>query len=153
MKKLIVLASFVICCSYSSYSQEIGARWGEVLGNDIALDMMLRSGGGNRLHADLSFGNDFGLELLWDVIYRPLGSSNLYFYIGVGPSMLFSDDFLFGISAEAGLEYRFAKLPIAIGADWRPTWFISGDSDFETGGFGVNARFVFGSSRTTETTE
>ena len=152
MKKLIVLASFVLC-SLSSYSQEVGVRWGDVLGNDIALDMMLRSGGGNRLHADLSFGNDFGLELLWDVIYRPLGNSNLYFYIGIGPSMLFADEFLFGLSAEAGLEYRFAKLPIAVGADWRPTYFFCEDCDFETGGFGVNARFVFGSSRTTETTE
>src|SRR5688572_6669234 len=147
MKKLIVLASFVLC-SLSSYSQEVGVRWGDVLGNDIALDMMLRSGGGNRLHADLSFGNDFGLELLWDIIYRPLGNSNLYFYIGLGPSMLFSDDFLFGLSAEAGLEYRFAKLPIAVGADWRPTYFFGENADFETGGFGVNARFVFGSSRT-----
>jgi len=149
MKKLLVLASFVLC-SYAGSSQEVGVRWGEVLGNDIALDMMLRSGGGHRLHADLSFGNDFGLELLWDVLYRPLGSSNLNWYVGVGPSMLFSDPFFFGISGEVGLEYRFAKLPIALGADWRPTWQIVEDSNFETGGFGINARFVFGSSRETE---
>lgn len=149
MKKLLVFASFVLC-SYAGFSQEIGARWGEVLGNDIALDMMLRSGDGNRMHADLSFGNDFGLEVLWDVLYRPLGSSSLYWYIGVGPSMLFSDDFVLGISAEAGLEYRFKKLPIALGADWRPTYFIIDDSYFEEGGFGVNARFVFGRSRESE---
>lgn len=149
MKKLLVLASFVFC-SYSAFSQEVGVRWGEVLGNDIALDMMLRSGDGHRLHADLSFGNDFGLELLWDVLFRPLGNSSLYWYVGVGPSMLFSDNFLFGISGEAGLEYRFAKLPIAVGADWRPTYFFGENSDFESGGFGVNARFVFGGSRGTE---
>ena len=143
MKKLLVLVSFVIC-SYGAYSQEIGVRWGEVLGNDIALDAILRSGDGHRMHVDLSFGNDFGLEILWDVLYRPLGDSPLYWYIGVGPSMLFSDPFFFGISGEAGLEFRFAKLPIAIGADWRPTWQIVEDSNFETGGFGVNARFVFG---------
>ena len=152
MKKLLVLASFVLC-SYAGFSQEIGARWGEVLGNDIALDMMLRSGDGHRLHADLSFGNNFGLELLWDVLYRPLGSSNLYWYIGIGPSMLFADDFQLGVSGELGLEYRFAKLPIALGADWRPTFWIIDDTDFETGGFGVNARFVFGGSRETTTTE
>lgn len=149
MKKLIVFASFVIC-SYTSYAQEIGVRWGEVLGNDIALDLMLRSGEGHRLHADLSFGDDFGLELLWDILFRPIGSSNLYWYAGVGPSMLFSDPFFFGISAEAGLEYRFAKLPIVIGADWRPTYFIVDEAEFESGGFGVNARFAFGGSRTSE---
>jgi hypothetical protein len=148
MKKLLVLASFVLC-SYAGFSQEIGARWGEVLGNDIALDMMLRSGDGHRLHADLSFGNDFGLELLWNVI-RPLGNSNLNWYIGLGPSMLFSENFLLGISGELGLEYRFAKLPLAIGADWRPTFFIIDETEFESGGFGVNARFVFGSSRSSE---
>src|SRR5688572_15347442 len=149
MKKLLVLVSFVLCSKFA-YSQEIGVRWGEVLGNDVALDMMLRSGDGHRLHADLSFGNDFGLELLWDVLYRPLGSSSLYWYVGIGPSMLFSDDFLFGLSAEVGLEYRFKKLPIAIGADWRPTLFFDDESDFETGGFGINARFVFGGSGGTE---
>lgn len=148
MKKLLVFASFVLC-SYAGFSQEVGARWGEVLGNDIALDMMLRSGDGHRLHADLSFGNDFGLELLWNVI-RPLGNSSLNWYIGLGPSMLFSENFLLGISGELGLEYRFAKLPIAVGADWRPTFFIIDESEFESGGFGVNARFVFGSSRSSE---
>jgi hypothetical protein len=149
MKKLLVLASFVLCSNFV-FSQEIGVRWGEVLGNDVALDLMLRSGDGHRLHADLSFGNDFGLELLWDVLYRPLGNSALYWYIGVGPSMLFSDNFLFGISGEVGLEYRFKKLPIAVGADWRPTFFIDDETDFESGGFGVNARFVFGGSGGTE---
>jgi len=68
----------------------------------------------------------------------------------VGPSMLFSDPFFFGISGEVGLEYRFAKLPIALGADWRPTYFIVDESSFESGGFGVNARFIFGSSRNNE---
>lgn len=149
MKKLFVLLAFVFS-SYVGFSQEIGARFGDVLGNDIALDMMLRSGGGHRLHADLSFGNDFGLELLWDVLYRPLGNSNLYWYVGIGPSMLFTDDFLFGLSAEAGLEFRFDKLPIAVGADWRPTYFFGDNADFSTGGWGVNARFVFGSSRSDE---
>lgn len=148
MKKLLVITSFLLC-SYAGFSQEIGARWGDVLGNDIALDMMLRSGDGHRLHADLSFGNDFGLELLWNVI-QPLGNSSLNWYIGLGPSMLFSENFLLGISGELGLEYRFEGLPIAIGADWRPTFFIIEDTDFETGGFGVNARFVFGSSRSSE---
>ena len=147
MKKPLLLISFLFF-TYAAFSQEVGVRWGDVVGNDVALDLMLRSGGGNRIHADLSFGNDFGLEVLWDVFYRPLGDSPLYMYLGIGPSMLFTDDFLIGLSAEAGLELRFNKLPLAIGADWRPTYFFGDNADFSTEGFGVNARFVFGSSRT-----
>ncbi len=149
MKKLLVLSSFMLI-SYAGFSQEIGARWGEVLGNDIALDAILRSGDGHRIHVDLSFGNDFGLEVLWDFLYRPLGDTPLYWYVGVGPSVLFSDPLYFGISGEAGLEFRFNKLPIVIGADWRPTYYIVDVSDFETGGFGVNARFVFGGRGSSE---
>lgn len=142
MKRILILVSFV-CMSYVGFSQEVGARWGDVVGNDIALDMILRSSASTRMHADLSFGNDFGLEILFDFVNRPIGKGALSFYIGLGPSMLFTENFLIGLSAEAGLEYHFNSLPIAIGADWRPTYFFEG-SDFETGGWGVNARFVFG---------
>ena len=145
MKKLLLLISFM-WCSYVGTSQEFGVRFGEVLGNTVALDMVFRSGEFNRIHADLSFGNDVGLEVLWDLVYRPLGGEAFNWYLGIGPSMLFSDPFLFGLSAEAGLEYRFASVPIAVGADWRPTLFLVEDTEFETGGFGFNVRFVFGGS-------
>lgn len=142
MKKLLVLAAF-FCWSNTGFSQEIGVRFGEVLGNDLALDAVFGSGEFHRLHADLSFGNDFGLELLWDFVYRPFGGEAFYYYLGVGPSLLFSDPLFFGISGEAGLEYHFKSIPIAVGADWRPTYFFVDDSYFESGGFGFNARFVF----------
>jgi hypothetical protein len=143
MKKLLVIISFVLS-GYVGYSQEFGVRFGEVLGNNVALDMVFRSGEFNRIHADLSFGNDVGLEVLWDLVYRPLGGEAFNWYLGFGPSMLFSDPFLFGISGEVGLEYRFASVPIAVGADWRPTLFLVEETEFETGGFGFNVRFVFG---------
>jgi len=142
MKKLLILSSFIFC-SYIGSSQELGVRFGDVLGNNIALDAMFGSGEFHRLHADLSFGNDFGLELLWDFVYRPFGGEAFYYYIGVGPSFLFSNDLLFGISGELGVEYHFNGVPIAVGADWRPTFFLTPDSNFEAGGFGFNARFVF----------
>ncbi len=142
MKKLVFITSFLFCSSIG-FSQEIGVRFGDVLGNDLGLDAMFRSGDFHRIHADLSFGNDFGLELLWDFVYRPFGGEAFYYYLGVGPSMLFSDPLFFGISGEAGLEYQFRSIPIAIGADWRPTYFLVEDANFEPGGFGINARFVF----------
>ena len=143
MKKLIILASF-LCCSYIGFSQELGVRFGDVLGNTIALDGMFNTGDFHRIHTDLSFGNDFGLEVLWDFVYRPFGGEAFYYYIGVGPSILFGEgSTLFGISGEIGLEYRFNGAPLAIGVDWRPTYFLGDNSNFEPGGFGVNARFVF----------
>jgi len=108
MKNLIILTSFVLC-SYAGSSQELGVRLGDVLGNTIALDAVFGSGEFHRIHADLSFGSDFGLEVLWDFVYRPFGGEAFYYYLGVGPSMLFGDNFLFGISGEAGLEYHFYR--------------------------------------------
>ena len=143
MKKLIVLASF-LCCSYIGSTQELGVRFGDVLGNTFALDGMFNTGDFHRIHTDLSFGNDFGLEVLWDFVYRPFGGEAFYYYIGVGPSILFGEGTtLFGISGELGLEYRFNGAPLALGVDWRPTYFLGDNSNFEAGGFGVNARFVF----------
>lgn len=142
MKKILLLASF-LCVSTIGFSQEAGVRFGDVLGNDIGLDLILPTGG-SRLHADLSFGNDFGLELLWDVVYKPLfDAESLHWYLGVGPSVLFSDPLFFGVSGELGLEYHFNALPIAVGADWRPTYWIVDESDFQAGGWGINLRFVF----------
>ena len=115
---------------------------------------MLRSGKANRLHLDVSFGDDngngneanggVGVELLWDFLHKPLGGEAFYWYLGAGPSLLFSDPFWLGISGEAGLEYRFKTVPIVLGADWRPTFWIIDNTDFSGGGFGFMARFVFG---------
>jgi hypothetical protein len=142
MKKLLVLTSFIFF-SYAGFSQEIGVRFGDVLGNDIAMDAIFNSGKFHRLHADFSFGSDFGLEILWDFWYKPFGGEAFHYYLGMGPSMLFGDDFFLGFSGELGLEYHFKSVPIAVGADWRPTFFVVNDDSFEAGGYGVNARFVF----------
>ena len=141
MKKLLVLTSFVFF-SCAGFSQELGVRFGDVLGNNIALDAVFSSGKFHRLHADFSFGSEFGLEILWDFFYLPIGE-NFNYYLGLGPSMLFSDPFYLGFSGELGLEYHFSNLPIAVGADWRPTFYVVNDSSFEAGGFGINGRFVF----------
>ena len=146
MNKLIKSLVFgaLLLTSYSGVSQEIGVRWGDALGNEIALDAMINFGKFSRTHVDLTFGDDFGLELLGHFLNKPLGSSNLNLYSGVGVSMYFGDPFLFGVAGEIGLEYRFANIPIVIGADWRPVYVFHDGGDFETGGFGINARFAFG---------
>ena len=128
------------------YSQELGARFGDALGNksSVAVDAIFSLGKYSRIHADVSFGNGVGVEALWDFIYRPLGDSPFNYYIGVGPSVFLGDPFILGAAGEGGLEYRFKNAPIALGIDYRPTFVIVETTGFH-GGFGFNARYVFGS--------
>jgi hypothetical protein len=143
MRKLLLLLALTTFFSYSSKAQEVGIRWGDVVGNDFAIDGVFGLGEFSRIHADVSFGNGVGVEALWDFLYRPLGES-FNWYVGAGPSLYIDDPLWLGISGEVGLEYHFDGAPIAIGADWRPTFFLIDDTDFEAGGFGVNIRYVFG---------
>ena len=143
MKRTVLFCSLLILGFSVSTAQEVGVRWGDQSGGDFALDAILGTSEFNRMHVDLSFGNDFAIDVLWDLLYRPLGSTNIYAYAGLGPYATFSDPFIFGIVAELGFEYRFKEIPIVIGGDWRPFFQIIDDTDTGWGGFGFNARFVF----------
>lgn len=142
MKKLLLGLLFLGTVQFSN-AQELGVRFGDVLGNDIAVDAVFSAGKFSRIHADVSFGDNVGVEALYDFIYRPLGGESFNWYLGVGPSVLFADDFHLGASGEVGLEYKFKGAPIALGVDWRPTFWIIEDTDFRAGGFGLNLRYVF----------
>jgi hypothetical protein len=146
MKTLLVLTFFILS-GYGIFAQEVGIRVGDALGNNIAVDAVFKTGKFNRLHADVSFGSGVGIEVLWDLLYRPLGGEAFNWYVGVGPSMLIDDPFILGISGEGGLEYRFKGAPIALGLDWRPTFVIVEDTDFRAGGFGFNVRYIFGQKK------
>ncbi len=147
MKKLIIVAAF-LSMGQVGFTQEVGVRFGDVLGNNIALDAILNTGKFNRLHADVSFGDGVGVELLWDFLYRHLSGEAFRWYVGAGVSTLIDDPFWLGVSGEAGLEYKFNKIPLSLSADWRPTFYFIDETDFRSGGFGVNACWVFGKSAT-----
>ena len=134
MKNLII-ASALLLWSTAGISQEIGARFGDVLGNNIAVDGIFNTGKFNRLHADVSFGDGVGVEVLWDFLYRPLSGEAFKWYVGAGASSLIDDPFWLGVSGEAGLEYHFNKVPISLSADWRPTFYFIDETYFRTGGF------------------
>ena len=143
MKKLLVLSAFFVASFTSASAQELGIRFGDVLGNDVAIDGVFSLGEFSRIHADVSFGDNVGVEALYDFLYKPLGDTpGLNWYIGVGPSLLFADNFVMGVSGELGLEYHF-DFPMAIGADWRPIFVIVEDTDFSADQFGLNLRYVF----------
>lgn len=144
MKKLILVLVILGLSNYTS-AQELGIRFGNISGGNVAVDGVFSIGEFSRVHADLSFGDDgVGIDALWDFIYKPLGHDDFYWYVGAGPSLFIGDPFLIGASGEIGLEYRFDNVPIAIGLDWRPTFWIVENTEFDAGGFGLNIRYVFG---------
>lgn len=140
--KVLILLVFTIVATTNINAQEIGIRGGDLSGGNIALDAVLLTGDFSRIHADVSFGEDIGVDLIWDFIYRPLVDETFYFYSGIGPYFLFTDPFTMGAAGEVGFEYRFDSVPIALGIDWRPLLSITEETEFIPEGFGFNVRFI-----------
>ncbi|MBK3517771.1 hypothetical protein [Carboxylicivirga marina] len=149
MRKLIFVFALIAGVAFGSYAQEVGVRFGGVNGGGgAAVDGIFSLGKFSRVHADVGFFDSaVGIDALWDFLYKPLQveKSTFHWYAGVGPSMTIGDVFWLGVSGELGIEYRFAGVPIAIGADWRPTFWIIDDTRFGADSFGLNVRWVFGS--------
>jgi hypothetical protein len=144
MKKILVILTFLVC-AHTGKSQELGIRFGDVIGSNVAVDAVFPLGKFSRVHADVSFGNDaLGVEALWNFLYKPLGGEELHWYLGVGPSLRIGDPFRLGASGEIGLQYTFNSVPISLSADWRPTFWIVENTDLSARGFGFNIRYVFG---------
>jgi len=149
MKKLLAIISITSLTVFSANAQEIGARFGDVVGNHAAVDGIFALGEFSRVHADISFGDDFGAEALYDFVFRPLPMGDLEgfdWYAGIGVSMLFAHDFWLGVSGEVGIQYTFDFIPISVSADWRPVFWIIEDTKFRGQNFGLNIRYVFGSN-------
>lgn len=145
--KLIFLTIVVnVFATYNSNAQEFGIRFGGVNGYfGPALDGVFSAGPFDRIHADLGFFQGaVGIDAVWDFIHKPINGEAINWYLGIGPSTYFGKDFLIGASGEIGLEYRFEKVPVAFGLDWRPTFWLVEETKFGSGSFGVNFRFVFG---------
>jgi hypothetical protein len=142
MKKFVFALLTIGIITGLSQAQEIGVRFGDIVGNDVAVDFVFGSRG-QRIHGDVSFGDGVGAEVLVDVVMRPLSGEAFYYYLGIGPFAWIGDPFRLGVSAELGLEYRFNSLPIAIGLDWRPALRVIDDTKFFADRFGLNIRFVF----------
>jgi len=143
MKKLFLIT--VISLTYAiSNAQEIGLRFGDVSGGQVAIDGVFETSRYSRVHADVSFGNGgVGVDVLWDFLYRPLGDEAVYWYMGVGPYAQINDPFWLGVAGEIGLEYHFKDAPVAIGLDWRPAVSVVQETAVHAGGFGLNVRYVF----------
>jgi hypothetical protein len=141
MKKILVFSLLAFVAIQFSNAQEIGIRVGDVVGGNAAIDLVIPFKAG-RLHADVSFGHGVGIEALYDFLYGEIGSG-FYYYVGLGAYTVIHDPFFLGLVGEGGVEYRFAEVPIAFGADWRPSFQILDNTNFYVGGFGVNIRWIF----------
>lgn len=150
MKK-IVLALFAMGLFTFANAQEVGIRFGGTNGaGGAAVDAVFGTGAG-RIHANLGFyansgKNDkggVGVDVLWDFMHQQIGNEALYWYLGAGASALIGDPFLLGATGELGLEYRFNEVPLVIGFDWRPTFWLVENTSFNAGGLGLNVRYVF----------
>ena len=143
--KILSLVLFLgLFSALESQAQEVGIRFGNVNGNNVAVDGVFALGDFSRVHADVSFGNDgVGIDALWNPIYDDISTSDFKWYAGFGPSLFLSDNFKFGVAGEIGAEYPFADVPLTLGLDWRPYFIIVEDTSFDAGGFGLNIRWRF----------
>jgi hypothetical protein len=142
MKKILLICCLLQFFVGISNAQEVGVRFGDISGGNVAVDAVFGTTKFSRLHGDISFGDGVGIDLLWDFFYRPLGGEAFDWYIGAGPYTFLGNPFQLGMAAEVGLEYHFSGIPIAIGGDWRPFLRIIDNTDFDWGGFGFNVRLV-----------
>lgn len=133
--------SFLLTLSLTA--QEIGLRFGEMYGNNIAIDATIPIKE-KRIHAFVSFGDDVGVDVLYDLMVKPIfRSPDLRYYVGMGLSTLFAGDFKLGVAAEAGIEYAFPRTPISISLDYRPAIILVEEMDFAYANFGFNLRYIF----------
>ena len=142
MKKLGVLLFIMGILAVFGNAQELGVRFGDIVGNDVAVDAVFGHKG-QRIHADVSFGDGVGVEALFDLVMKPVQGEAFYYYLGIGGFAWLGDPFSLGISGELGLEYRFNKVPIALGLDWRPSLRVIDNTKFLADRFGFNIRVVF----------
>ena len=143
MKKIVLLLILILGIAVLCNAQEVGVRFGDNAGGNVAVDGVFGASKFSRIHADVSFGSGVAIDVLWDFFYRPLGGEAFNWYIGAGPYAFLGDPFRLGLAAEVGLEYRFQGVPLVIGGDWRPRLRIIDNTDFDWGGFGFNVRLVF----------
>lgn len=141
MKKWVVISLLFSSISLIQ-AQEIGARFGDISGGNVAVDAVFSTANYSRVHGDISFGDGVGIDLLVDFVNKPFGVEAFDWYAGIGPYSFLGSPFELGLVGEIGLEYHFRGIPIAIGGDWRPFFRLIDNTDFGWGNFGFNVRLV-----------
>ena len=141
MQKIVL-----VCLMFFAYhvgAQEIGVRFGDMYGNNIAMDATIPVKN-KRIHATVSFGGNVGVDAIYDfAVASMFRSPDLRYYAGVGLTTLFASEFKLGVMGELGIEYGFPRTPLTVGLDYRPAIIIIEKMDFIYGNFGLNVRYRF----------
>jgi len=146
MKKIFLLGFILLGTYLSSYSQEIGLRFGSVTGgSSVAIDGVFTTTDFTRIHADISFANGVGVDVLWDFIYKPIEGEDLHWYVGAGPYLFMGQPLKIGLMAEVGWAYQFKNVPMVLAMDWRPAVQILSTTKLNFQGIGLNLRYLISS--------
>ncbi|MFN3997500.1 outer membrane insertion C- signal [Algoriphagus sp.] len=141
IKLFALIMGLSLFSTLKSQAQELGLRFGDFYGNNVAIDGVFALGEFSRIHADVSFGgNGLGIDALWNPIYDDIPDTDFQWYAGFGPAVYLGNNFRLGAAAEIGAEYAFADVPITIGLDFRPYLFLVEVTEFRAG-FGLNVRW------------
>ncbi len=142
MKNLGFLLFFLVVCLQLE-AQEVGLRFGDMDGNNIAIDAVIPIEQ-RRIHTSVSFGDNVGLDVLYDFVVAPVfKNSGFNYYAGIGLTSLFASEFKLGVMGELGFEYRFRSVPLVAGLDYRPAVIVVEKMDFVYANFGFNFRYRF----------
>lgn len=137
------LFCILVFFGYQLSAQEIGIRFGDMYGNNIGIDATIPIKN-KRIHTTVSFGNNVGLDVLYDFAVESIfRSPDLRYYAGVGLTTLFASEFKLGVMGELGIEYSFPRTPVSLGLDYRPAIIVVENMDFIYGNFGLNVRYRF----------
>ncbi|MBL7696616.1 MAG: hypothetical protein JNK79_00590 [Chitinophagaceae bacterium] len=72
------------------------------------------------------------------------GAPGLRWFAGAGAGAAIAEhNSAFLLRPEGGLDYKIDGVPLSFSFDWRPTFAIGDDSDFEPARFGLGIRFCF----------
>ncbi|MBB6462400.1 porin family protein [Flammeovirga kamogawensis] len=117
---------------------ELGIRFWDEIGIDFTYNLAK-----NRIHATGTFDNNFRINVYYDWIFNVSSAPGLALYVGAGAAVKFTEYAPFGLGANLGVQYSFAKAPIAIGFDWRPTWYLASNSYYSGNDFALMVRYKF----------
>jgi hypothetical protein len=144
---LLTLISFAVITTTSA-QWSIGGRFGGASGVSIkhypASNGLLFEG-----ISAFSFDeelDDYSLTLLLEKFGPLSDDGKLGAILGAGETMVFTDDFLLGVSAILGFDWRIGRR-IGVQLDWLPTYIFINDSHFNAVNAAFTARWIFGGRR------
>lgn len=94
---------------------------------------------------EVLFGGDYTAIQGFYEYHRDIeGAPGLKWFAGVGAGAGIAEhNSAFLLKPEGGLDYKIDEVPLSFSFDWRPTFFIGDNSDFEPARFGLGIRFCF----------